>query len=262
MKLFIIALFLNINLFAIDQIIIAGTGSSQKLLKILGAEFEKDNPNTNIIIPNTIGSGGGIKNTALGKSDLGRVARDIKESEKKYKLDYLLFAYSPVVFVTNKSVQNLKSLTKRQLVDIYSGKIKKWEELGAKSGKIYVASREVGDSSRDIIDSNIKSFASIQNPVGEMLFSVPEMLNVMTKYENTIGYMSYSQAISTDLNIINIEGIEPSNENIQKGSYQLYGKLGIVYYKDKINSLSKRFLEFLQSPKAKKIINEQGAIAK
>ena len=258
-KLYLFFILLQLNMFALDTITIAGTGSSQKLLRILAVQFEKDNPNTHINIPNSIGSGGGIRNTALGTSDLGRVARNIKNSEKKYNLNYMLFAYSPVVFVTNESVKNLSNLNEQQIVDIYTGKIKTWEEVGAKKGKIYVASREIGDASKDILDKNIKEFAKISNPVGEIQFSSPKMLSVLTNFKNTIGYLSYPETVGTTLNILSINNIKPNIQNIKNNSYPFYAPLGIVY-KNNIKPLSKKFLIFLSSEKAKKIIINNGAI--
>ena len=76
---------------ATEKIVIAGTGDSQSLLRVLAGDFEKSHPGTAIEIPDSIGSGGGIKATAMGKCDLGREARGIKDKEKKYGLKYRLF---------------------------------------------------------------------------------------------------------------------------------------------------------------------------
>ena len=260
-KLYLIFILLQLNIFAIDTITIEGTGSSQKLLRILAVQFEKDNPNTHINIPNSIGSGGGIKNTALEKSDLGRVARKLRKREEKYNLNYMLFAYSPVVFVTNESVKNLSNLNEQQIVDIYTGKIKIWENLDAKKGKIYVASREIGDASKDILDKYLKKFAKISNPIGEIQFSSPKMLKVVTQYKNTIGYLAYPETVGTTLNVLNINNIEPNIQNIKNNTYPFYVPLGIVY-KNNIKPLAKKFLHFLESEKAKKIIFKNKAIPK
>ena len=153
---FIIFIFTITSLFATEEITIAGTGDSQKLMGALAKAFEQAHPNTKINVPNSIGSSGGIKSTALGTVQLGRVARKIKDSEKRYNLKYLLFAYSPMVFAVNDSVKNLDNITSEQIIDVYSGSLKTWEELGAKKGKIYVASREMGDSSYSIILKKLK----------------------------------------------------------------------------------------------------------
>lgn len=258
--IFIFMLFLSSNGYAKEKITVAGTGDSQKLMRTLALEFEKLHPNTKIHVPNSIGSGGGIKSAAMGKVEIGRVARVLKKSEEKYNLTYKLIAYSAMVFVVNQSVENIESLSSQQIVDIYSGKIKKWEELNAKEGKIYVASREAGDSSYEIISNTIDGFSNIKKMAGETLYSSPEMTQTVDMYANTIGYMALSQTKNTKLKIMKYNNIEPSIKNISEGKYPLVLPIGIVY--KELTPLSKKFIDFILSSKGKKIIHDFGLVCK
>ena len=78
---------------------------SQALFEKLADSYMKNRPNISINVQNSIGSSGGIRKVAEGNCELGRVARKIKEKEKKYNLNYKLFAYSAVTFITNKNVK-------------------------------------------------------------------------------------------------------------------------------------------------------------
>lgn len=245
---------------AIEQITIAGSGDPQILVRLLAAEFEMKNPGTKIIVPDSVGSGGGIRQTGMGKSDMGRVARGIKESEKKYNLRHFVFAYSPVVFAVNPSVKNITNLSEKQIVGIYSGKIKTWEEVGANKGKIYVASREAGDTAMDVIKKNIMGFNKIENIAGKTVFSSPDMLYTLVKYKNTVGFLSLSETNNTHLKILNINNTRPTTKNIEKGSYKLYFNFGLVY--KRLKPLSERFIQFIKSPKGKEIITQAGAFPK
>ena len=67
---------------------LCGTGDSQELLRTLGAAFEKANPGVSIVVPDSVGSDGGIKAAAAGECDFGRVARPLTDQEKELKLTY------------------------------------------------------------------------------------------------------------------------------------------------------------------------------
>ena len=143
-----------------ETLVIAGTGDSQALLRNLGAIFEKSHPDVTIEVPNSIGSGGGIKAVGRGEAGLGRTARALKEKEKPGLTD-VAFARSPVVFATNTSVHEVLDLSREQILAIYSGKINNWKEVGGPDGKIYPLSREEGDSSRETIDKNLAGFKEL-----------------------------------------------------------------------------------------------------
>jgi len=57
-----------------ETVVVCGTGDSQSLLRRLATEFERKNPGIKIEVPESIGSSGGIKATAKGECDIGRVA--------------------------------------------------------------------------------------------------------------------------------------------------------------------------------------------
>ena len=245
------------SIFASQNITICGTGDNQKLLKALALAYEEEHPDISINIPKSVGSGGGIKNTALGKCDIGRVARPIKKREIKYNLKYLLFAYSPVVFVVNPSVEKITNLTTQNILDIYSGKIKQWNYFDSSlNGKIYVIKRESGDSATTVLNENINGFKNIKNRVGKTIYNTPETLRVLNKYQGTIGYISLSETIDTKLKVLNFNGTNPTNNK----SYTLFTPYGLVY-KDNLNKTAKEFIDFIQTQKAKNIIESYGAIS-
>ncbi|UCH44909.1 MAG: substrate-binding domain-containing protein [Nitrospiraceae bacterium] len=120
-----------------ETITIFGTGDSQELLRSLARAYEKGYPGTSIRVPDSIGIGGGVRETGLGNCDLGRVARPTKKKEEKYNLSHKAFALSPVVFVANPNV-NVDSLAADEINAIFSGKITMRNEVGGHRGRIYV----------------------------------------------------------------------------------------------------------------------------
>src|SRR3977135_1810531 len=62
---------------------VVGTGDGIDLLRALGAAYTAAHPDTNVIVPPSIGSGGGIAAVGSGKEVLGRIARPLSDSQKE-----------------------------------------------------------------------------------------------------------------------------------------------------------------------------------
>ncbi|MFH1189608.1 MAG: substrate-binding domain-containing protein [Candidatus Omnitrophota bacterium] len=245
--------------YAGEELVVAGTGDSEALLRVLAREFEKANTLTTIRVPDSIGTSGGIKAVMDGRCGLGRIARLLNDKEKGYGLNDMTFAYSPVVFAVNPAFVGVDSLTTEQIVSIFSGGAVSWDNVGGVEGKIYVVQREAGDSSRTNLEKNLDGWKDIREPAGEVVYSSPEAIALIKKYKGTIGYCALSMAKAEGLTVIKVDGIYPSAENIRNGSYKLVNPFGLVW-KGKLDGLAKAFSDYILSPQGQKIVTENGAV--
>jgi len=240
-------------------LIVPGTGDSQNLLREVAKAMEKELDGDRIEIPETIGSGGGIKAVIAGKAEIARVARPLKEKEVQYGLSCKLFARSPIVFVVNPSVKGIDNIRIHDLINIYSGATGDWSGLSDTRGKIYPVTRQPGDSCLTVIDKNIPGFSDSINPKIKIIYSTPDNLDTLKEHRNTIGFLPLAMAENSGLKILKIEGVYPSPENVKSGKYRLTVPLGIVY-KAELQGMAKRFVDFLYSDKGREIILKNGAI--
>ncbi|RJX35131.1 MAG: phosphate ABC transporter substrate-binding protein [Desulfurivibrio sp.] len=242
-------------------LVICGSGDSQNLLRQLAKAYEQSHAGVHLDVPDSIGSGGGIKAVAAGKCDLGRVARPLKKKEQDLRLAYLLFADSPVVFAVNSSVRGISSISSGQVVGIFSGAITRWSEIGGPPEKIYVANREKGDSSRTIIEKQLPGFAAIDKPVGQILYTTQENVAAINRYKHTIGYASLSEAGNQpNLVLLRLDNVAPDRENVRRKRYKLVAPFGLVW-KDPPDQEVKNFIDFLYSPAAEKIMADHGVFS-
>ncbi len=190
-------------------LVIAGTGDSQAILRILGRSFMKLHPETKVVVPESVGSGGGIKLLKKGQADLARTARPLKDKEKPGLVAHL-FAYSPVVFAANPESGAVANLDKGQIEALYSGRIVNWRDLDGRSDhKIYLLQREAGDSSRKII-SRVIGLLSRDSPVARTIYSTPETAATLRDIPWTLGYLPLSTAMEYGLKTITYQGIAPT----------------------------------------------------
>ena len=66
--LLVLLLFVAPLAMAQNRIVIDGTGDSQQLLRILAKAFEQANPGTEVVVPDSVGSSGGVRSLLKGNS--------------------------------------------------------------------------------------------------------------------------------------------------------------------------------------------------
>jgi len=243
-----------------DKIIISGTGDSQELLRVMAKAFMAEHNNCGVEIPDSIGSTGGIKALLRGEANFARVARLLKDDEKKQGLTYHLFAKSPLVFVVNPSVADINNITAEQIIGIYSGKITNWGQLGGAASKIHPVTREITDSSVQILEKTLPGFADVNSQAAaKVIYTTPEMVSVIAEHKGTIGFVPLSMTKGIGLKILKIDGVYPSTESVISGEYKYIASFGIVY-KGKLKGFEKKFVEFIYSEDGQKIITDMGSI--
>lgn len=245
--------------FAGQKIVVSGTGDSQELLREAAKFLEDQIGGGEILVPESIGSGGGVRAAAAGEINLGRIARPLTESEKKLGLNYKRFAKCPVVFVVHPSVNHIDNLTSADIVGIYSGKITDWGHFGA-DGKIYPVGREPGDSCLIVLNKLLPGFKDIIHPRVKTIFSTPNAVAMLMKHRRTIGYLPISMTVGTDLRILKIDGVYPTAENVRNGNYKFVVPFAFVY-RDQLSGLTKRFVDFFDSDEGRHIINSYGVVS-
>lgn len=241
-----------------EKVTLCGTGDSQELLRTLGSAFEKTNPGVEIVVPDSIGSDGGVKAAAARECDFGRVARPLKDAEKALSLTFKVFAFSPVVVVSDPAA-GVESLTSKQLVDIFSGRVASWTEIGGKGGKISVVNREAKDSSRGVLNQRVEGFKAVENPVGVVAAKTPEAVDLLVKTPFSIGYLPAAAAKGQKIKTLSLDGVAPTAANVAQGTYGIASPFALVW-KGELKPVADRFFQFLKSAEGKKIIIDYGTV--
>ncbi|MCJ7615218.1 MAG: substrate-binding domain-containing protein [Desulfobacterales bacterium] len=241
-----------------QKLIVSGTGDSQELLREAAKFLENKLGGGEILVPESIGSGGGVRAAAAGEIGLGRVARPLTKSEVKLGLNYKRFARCPVVFVVHPSVNYFDNLTAKDIVGIYSGEITDWGRFGVE-GKIYAVGREPGDSCLIVLNKLLPGFKDIIQPRTRTIYNTPDAVAMLMRHQRTIGYLPISMTVGTNLRILKIDGVYPSAENVRNGKYKFVVPFAFVY-RDNPTGLAKRFVDFLDSDEGQQIIRSYGVV--
>lgn len=238
------------------EVTLEGSTSMEKLTNALKESIVEDYPNLSLE-PQFTGSGAGLKAVAAGSTDIGNSSRALTDEEKAQGIVENIVAIDGIAMITDKN-NTVKNLTKQQLADIYTGKLKNWKEVGGADQKIVVVGREAASGTRgafeEILDIKDKcQYANELNETGAVVAKVQET-------KGAIGYVSLDiVADSQDkVNTLQLDGIEANEENIINGTYQLQRPF-VMATKGEIKDQSEQVqavFAFIQSEKGQEVIKK------
>ncbi len=214
------------------------------------------------------GSGTGISALINNTCDICEVSREMKDSEIKlaqnkgiqpYKIDVALDGLAVVVNPKNP----ISNLTLDQLADIFSGKIKNWNELGGPNSPIVILSREVNSGTHVYFKEHVLRKG---NPEGTEEFASSALLmpssqaiaDEVSQNPNAIGYygMGYIASQQKAIHVAKNKKspfIEPTIENVISKAYPISRPL-IIYTKGEPQGSLKQFIDFILSDEGQKIV--------
>jgi phosphate transport system substrate-binding protein len=149
-------------------------------------------------------------------------------------------------------------LTIEQVREIFAGTITNWSEVGGDNAPITVVSREEGSGTRgafeDMVmgdDAAITDEAIFQDSNGKVRTAV-------SSTPDSIGFLSFGYLDASTLPVY-IEGVEPSVENAQNGSYPVVRPLNMVTLGEP-TGLAEAFLSWIMGDEGQVIVEDEGYI--
>jgi phosphate transport system substrate-binding protein len=248
------ALCLCANAYAGDLSVV-GTGDGIDLLRALGAAYMADHPETNVIVPPSVGSGGGIAAVNSDKEVLARVARPLSDSEKDAGLIATPVFRLPSAFFVHRSA-GVSGLTSAQLADIYRGKITNWHELGGADVRIRVVRREEQDSTLLVLRQSMPGWKDLAiTEKSKTAVTTQECSGTVKEVEGAIGFGPFTRALEMELVVLRIDGRYPTDRD-----YPSAVTLSFVHKAATITGDAKRFIGYAKADKARTVLTSMGGV--
>ncbi|WP_353097231.1 phosphate ABC transporter substrate-binding protein [Tissierella praeacuta] len=213
------------------------------------------------------GSGSGVKSVIEGTSDFGMLAREIKDEEKEkigdmkdfvLGIDALTISINP----ENPLVKLKDSLSTEEIMKIFSGEYKYWDELdpSLEHKEIVVVIRDLGGGAHEVFQKSIMGDVQVR----EDAIQSPSMGALVAKIienKDAIGYASFGMVNQNAGKLIplKVDGIEPTEDNIVNGSYKVSRPL-IAVKKGELTPEQQAFMDFVLSDKGSEIIAKMGFV--
>lgn len=238
------------------NIVIDGSSTVYPITEIVAEEFTYENPDVKVTVAES-GTGGGMKKFVEGEIDIVNASRKIKDSEleqaKANGIDVLelVVANDGISVVVNSENDFATDLTKEELAHIFRNEnpAKYWSDVreGFPNELIKVYTPGTASGTFEFFTEVVNDEAKSQREDAILSEDDNVLVKGVSEDKYSIGYFGYSyyEANKDKINLVSIDGIAPSSETINDGTYLLSRPLFIYFDK---NDLSKpeiqAFIEF------------------
>lgn len=239
-----------------EALTVGGTGSSEPIVRLLFAEFQKQAPDAtlNHLSP-PLGSGGAVKALAASRIDLALIGRPLQADEAKRVGQQFALADTAFVFASRDG-QAGAGFTLDQLAQIYDGRLRTWQD-GAPIRLILRPAFESDSitlkSMSPTMDTAVSAAALRPGMVsGDNDFHT---LKLIADTPGSLGPTTLGMIRTThnSVVVVPINGVVPSLANLKDGSYP-WRKPLIVVLPLQPGPLAERFAAFLRSPAAVRVL--------
>ncbi len=234
---------------------VVGTGDGMDVLKALRTAYTADNPGSIVVIPPSIGSGGGIAAVGSEKEILGRIARPLSPTERQLGLVATpIFRLSSAIYV-HPSV-GITGLTSGQLRDIYAGEIINWSKVGGNDMRIKVVRREEADSTILVLRQSMPGWAKLViTERSKMALTTQESIETVRKVRGAIGIGPYTKLLEPETRVLTIDGIHPTDSD-----YPSAVTVSYIHKKTTVTPEALAIIDYARSSKANALLQAMGAI--
>ena len=240
------------------SISMVGSTSMEKFANALSEVFMEKYPNVTVQAE-FVGSGAGIEAVTNGSADIGNSSRNLTDEEKANGIAENIVAIDGIAVVVDPA-NTVADLTKQQLTDIYSGTVTNWSEVGGSDSPIVVVGREAGSGTRSAFEEILGledacAYSSELDSTGAVMARVAST-------PGAIGYVSLD-VLDDTVKALNLEGTEPTAENIKAGSYFL-SRPFVMATNGEIseqNELVQALFDFVYSDEGDAVIETVGLIS-
>lgn len=229
---------------------IVGSTALQPMVEEAATQFMAKNTEAQIVVQGG-GSGTGLAQVSQGAAQIGNsdVSAEEKEGIDAKQLKDHKVAVVGIVAAINPQT-NVKSLTSQQLIDVFTGKVTNWKQVGGADVKITLVNRPKGSGTR----ATFKKWAlkDAEEAAGIEQDSSGTVKKIINETPGAIGYYALSYVDDKTV-AIKLDGVEPTKANITAGKYPVWA-YEHMYTKGEPTGLTKSFMDYMLSPEVQTTI--------
>ena len=216
-------------------------------------------------------TGGAYERVLTGDADMIFVAAPSEGQKRAAEEAGVKLRFTPVgkeAFVFFVNAENpLPGLTGEQVRAVYSGRIRRWRELGVKGlGKIVAFQREEDSGSQSAMLRFMGDTPLMEAPRESYLGAMGEIVERTGDYRNFKNAIGYSfrfycneMANAEGIRLLSLDGVAPTFETIQSGEYPETGVFYAVTRED-ADENTLRLLDWVVGPEGQELVEKTGYV--
>lgn len=243
------------------KITVSGSSALLPLAKDAAKKFKAKNDQVSITL-NAGGSGTGLKQVSEGSVDIGNsdvfAKEKLPEAKAAELVDYKVAVTVMAPVVSKEIGTNVKSLTKAQLQDIFTGKVTNWKDVGGLDEAVVLITRPSTSGTRALFTKYaLDGKEELSNKSMETDDS-GTLVQTVSQARGAIGYVALSYLMNNNtVTPLAIDGVEPTLDNVYNGKYPVWG-YEHMYTKGEAAGAVKAFIDFIMSKDYSADIEKQG----
>jgi phosphate transport system substrate-binding protein len=252
-----------LNIAWADTIVIKGSDTlGAKLVPQLAEQFKSTHPGTTFDIA-AEGSATGFAALIDKTAAIGMASRPAKPEEiangkaKGVDMKETTVAYDGIAVIVN-TANSIKSLTKKQVEQIFTGEVTDWSAVGGSGGKISVYTRNTSSGTY----AEFKELAMKKRDYAldsQKLAGNEQIAQEVSKNPNGVGYVGLAYTKAGGIKIVPIDGASPSKESVLAKNYP-YARPTFYYTNGDPTGAVKEFIDFTVGPEGQKIVEQVGFV--
>ncbi|RUT46166.1 phosphate ABC transporter substrate-binding protein PstS family protein [Paenibacillus anaericanus] len=228
------------------SILAVGSSALQPLVDQASQKFMDLNPKVSIQVQGG-GSGTGLTQVSGGQADIGNsdvFAEEKLEATPAAELVDHQVAVVAMAAVVNPDL-NIDNLTKDQLVQIFTGAVTNWNEVGGPDQAIQIINRPSSSGTRATFEKYAlgTKTADLKGAIQED--SSGTVKKLVKETPGAIGYLALSY-LDDSIKTVKYDGVEANVDNVANGSYPVWA-YEHMYTKGEANEVVTAFLDFIKS---------------
>lgn len=227
---------------------IPGTGDGIEIVRALGLAYSTRHPECRVLVPPGIGSNGAIAAVGSDGAAIGRISRDLSDSEKAWGLVRVPIFELPIVFAVNAEA-GISKLSAAQIARLFEGYYASWRELGGNDVPIRLIRRDESDASLGVLRARLAGWRALRLAEKSSHAATPqEVLDMVRRVPGAIGFGAYSALPDARITLVELEGKAPL-----AADYPLRLTLALVLRPHQAEPAVRGFVQFATSGEAEAI---------
>ncbi len=202
--------------FADTSLTIAGSTALLPLAKDAAGVYQTQHADVKISVSGG-GSGTGLNQVAAKAIDIGD--SDIVAPAGSTLTDNKVAVIGFAVIVDPKL--GVKSLTKKQIQQIFNGAVTNWKDVGGPDQKIVVVNRTRGSGTRTVFEKTVIAPEKVVE-TGLTEDATGTVVSVVGQTPGAISYAAFSGTHGKPITEVSIDGAAPTDANITVGKYPFW----------------------------------------
>ena len=244
----------------VERLVVSGAQALQPFVDSAIADYRRRaHATTFVMAPSDTATG--IEQTARGEAQIGMLARRFDDADRRRhpQLVVTRVAEDGIAVVVHAS-NPIRALTRTQLADVLSGRVRAWADLGGGNGLVATIATDPRHGAFDAVLEPLElahdadgARANVRIVDGERALLAAVMTDPLA-----IGFAS-SSVVQTILmrggavRIVPVDGVTPTAATVEGGTYPFRRSLSVVRRPDAPRSVT-AFVEFLASEEGRRLL--------